>query len=195
MLLVTLAFVYPVAAAASVSPGSTTSIMGFPVTQAFDGLTASTSYTIWLFLIPMISIIVAEIVLILILGVQGGLNIAAGFLFGAPSFGTDLIQFVSSIFSIVTSIFFIGSWFVTNFGFLLDVLIDYLPWAAGMIADYGGYAPLFLALHVVTAFNKDGFEGAGRALMVWVNIGIQIVKVFWTLFSFVVDLILGLIPF
>ena len=39
--------VAPVAAAAGISPGSTSSIAGFPVTQTFSGLTASTSYEIF----------------------------------------------------------------------------------------------------------------------------------------------------
>lgn len=38
--------VSPVVAAASVNPGSSTSIMGFPVTQSFTGLTVSTDYKI-----------------------------------------------------------------------------------------------------------------------------------------------------
>ncbi len=44
--LLALYLVSPVVAAAAVSPGSTSSIAGFPVTQSFTGLTASTSYTI-----------------------------------------------------------------------------------------------------------------------------------------------------
>ncbi len=46
-LLLAFLLVYPVVATIGISPGSTTSIMGFPVTQQFTGLTASTSYTIW----------------------------------------------------------------------------------------------------------------------------------------------------
>lgn len=43
---VALYLVAPVVAAADASPGSTTSIAGFPVTQTFKGLTASTAYDV-----------------------------------------------------------------------------------------------------------------------------------------------------
>lgn len=46
-LLLAFLLVYPVAAAVGVSPGTSTSIMGFPVTQDFTGLEASTSYEIF----------------------------------------------------------------------------------------------------------------------------------------------------
>lgn len=46
--LTALILVAPVAsAAAAVTPGSTSTVMGLPVTQAFTGLTASTSYTLY----------------------------------------------------------------------------------------------------------------------------------------------------
>lgn len=46
-LLLAFLLVYPVAASISVSPGSASSIMGFPVTQSFTGLTADTEYKIY----------------------------------------------------------------------------------------------------------------------------------------------------
>lgn len=46
LLLLAVLCVSPVAAAIGVTPGSSTSLMGFPVSQSFTGLTADTEYRI-----------------------------------------------------------------------------------------------------------------------------------------------------
>ena len=57
------------------------------------------------------------------------------------------------------------------------------------------YTPLVFGLHILMSYNAKGFSGAKGALMVWVNLAEKIMKVFWELTKFVVDLVLGLIPF